>query len=205
MSILKVARMGHPVLRQRARPISLADLRDPMMQTLINDMIDTMHEYSGVGLAAPQVGVSLRLFVVDSEQIFKEDENEEGEKKKAKSNEKGIKQVFINPQIIEETGDLCSYEEGCLSIPGIRSEVMRPEKLRIHYFDENWVEHTEEYDGMQARIIQHEYDHLNGVLYLDRLKSPDDLELMATDPYSRALLATESLYNPMPVRDETAL
>lgn len=143
---------GDPVLKKRAEDIEKESLD---VKTLAEDMFETMYGASGVGLAAPQIGKSIRMFVVDGEPM--EDEL------------KDFKKVFINPQILEETGDEWSFEEGCLSIPGIRAEVFRPDKIRIRYFDEEWQEHEEEYNGVAARIIQHEYDHIEGVLFTDYL------------------------------------
>ncbi len=122
-------------------------------------MYDTMYHAHGVGLAAPQIGKSLRLFVIDSAPF-----EEDAEKKRL-----SVKKAFVNPQIIDETGDEWAFEEGCLSIPGIREDVFRPEKVIIRYSDEDWNEHEETYDGMVARIIQHEYDHIEGILFTDHL------------------------------------
>jgi len=144
---------GHPVLKKQAQEI---DKNETDVKQLAEDMFETMHSASGIGLAAPQIGKSIRMFIADAAPL--EDE-EIGD----------WKQVFINPEILEESGDEWAFEEGCLSIPSIREDVVRPEKLKIHYFDENWVEHTEEFDGMQARIIQHEYDHIEGILFTDHL------------------------------------
>jgi len=144
---------GNPVLKKPAQNIVKGEID---VKELANDMFETMYSAQGIGLAAPQIGKSVRLFIADATPL--EDE-EIGE----------WKQVFINPEIIEENGDDWTFEEGCLSIPTIREDVVRPEKLKIHYFDENWEEHTEEFDGMQARIIQHEYDHIEGILFTDHL------------------------------------
>lgn len=151
--IYPIVAYGHPVLKKQAQDIEKDDID---VQQLAEDMFETMHNAQGIGLAAPQIGKSLRMFIADASPL--EDE-EIGD----------WKQVFINPEIIEETGDDWAFEEGCLSIPTIREDVMRPEKLKITYFDENWEEHTEEFDGMQARIIQHEYDHIEGILFTDHL------------------------------------
>lgn len=151
--IYPIVAYGHPVLKKQAQDIIKDDID---VQQIAEDMFETMHNAQGIGLAAPQIGKSLRMFIADASPL--EDE-EIGD----------WKQVFINPEIIEETGDDWAFEEGCLSIPTIREDVMRPEKLKITYFDENWEEHTEEFDGMQARIIQHEYDHIEGILFTDHL------------------------------------
>lgn len=121
-------------------------------------MFETMYESSGVGLAAPQIGKSIRIFVVDGEPLDEE-------------KLQGFKKTFINPVILKESGEKWAFEEGCLSIPGIRADILRKESLRIRYFDIDWNEHTEEYDGLAARIIQHEYDHLQGILFTDYLSA----------------------------------
>lgn len=143
---------GDPVLKKRADDIEKGSLD---VKTLAADMFETMYGASGVGLAAPQIGKSIRMFVVDGEPMEEE--------------LKDFKKVFINPEILEEEGEEWAFEEGCLSIPGIRAEVYRPEKLRIRYYDEDWQEHDEVYEGVAARIIQHEYDHIEGVLFTDHL------------------------------------
>ena len=148
---------GDPVLKKRGQDIEKGKID---VKQLSEDMFETMEAANGIGLAAPQIGKSIRMFVVDGTVI--EDEEEDMS---------GFRKVFINPEIIEEFGDDWGFEEGCLSIPDVREEVDRPEKLRIHYFDENWDEHEEEYDGMKARIIQHEYDHIEGILFTDHLSS----------------------------------
>jgi peptide deformylase len=153
--IYSIVAYGDPVLRKRATDIEKENQELPK---LIEDMFETMYHSHGVGLAAPQIGKSLRLFVVDAEPMDEE-------------KLKGFKRVFINPEILEETGKEWAYEEGCLSIPGIREDVMRNEKLRIRYYDENWNEHTEEFDGLAARVIQHEYDHIEGKLFTDKLSA----------------------------------
>jgi len=151
--IYSIVAYGDPVLRKRAKEIE-KDSVD--VRTLTDNMFETMRNASGVGLAAPQIGRSIRLFVVDTEPM--EDEKY-----------KNFKQVFINPEIIEENGDDWDFEEGCLSIPGIREDVNRLEKIKIRYYDVDWKEHLEEFDGIAARIIQHEYDHLEGILFTDYL------------------------------------
>jgi peptide deformylase len=144
---------GNPVLKKRAKNIVKGETD---IEQLVEDMFETMHNASGIGLAAPQIGKSIRLFVIDASAL-EEPELED------------FKQVFINPQMIEESGKEWAFEEGCLSIPEIREDIFRPEKLRLKYFDENWVEHEEDFDDMKARIIQHEYDHIEGVLFTDHL------------------------------------
>lgn len=153
--ILPIIAYGDPVLKKEAKNI---DKDEFDLAKLVEDMFDTMINASGIGLAAPQIGKSIRLFIADASPLEEEDSKE-------------FKQVFVNPTIIEEFGEEWSYNEGCLSIPGIRGEVVRPSNLKIHFFDEHWVEHTKEYSGMPARIIQHEYDHIEGVLFVDHFSS----------------------------------
>ncbi len=153
--VLPIVAYGDPVLKKMAKNITKDELD---LAKLINDMFDTMENASGIGLAAPQIGKSIRLFIVDASPLEEEET-------------KDFRKVFINPEIIEEFGEEWSYNEGCLSIPGIRGEVVRHSKLKITYFDENWVQHTDEFDGMPARIIQHEYDHIEGVLFVDHFSS----------------------------------
>lgn len=154
--ILPIFAFGQPVLKKKASDI---DADYPDLTLLISNMYETMYHAHGVGLAAPQIGLSIRLFVVDTIQVM-----EEGEK------EKGIKKVFINPVKIEETGEVKPYEEGCLSIPQIRGDVERPEIVYIKYLDEQFVEQIETYEGLNARVIQHEYDHIEGLLFIEKLK-----------------------------------
>lgn len=162
--ILPIVSYGNPVLKKLSKPIT-ADYDG--LSVLIANMWETMYNGRGVGLAAPQIGLDIRLFVMDSEQL-KEDEDEDDEDSDLRLT-KGIKKVFINPQIIEETGEPWVYEEGCLSIPDVRVKISRNETVKMRYQDENFVEHVEEFSEMNARIIQHEYDHLEGVLLTDRM------------------------------------
>jgi len=155
--ILPITAYGHPILRKVAKPI---DQNYPGLQELIENMFETMYSSSGVGLAAPQVNLSIRLIVIDASP-FGEDEPETLD----------FKKVLINPVILDETGKEWSFNEGCLSIPDVREEVIRPPQVKIQYFDENWDFHDEVYKGVVARIIQHEYDHLEGVLFVDRISS----------------------------------
>lgn len=157
--LLPIYAYGQPVLKKIAVPI---EPDYPELQQLIADMWETMYHADGVGLAAPQVGLSIRLFVIDTLQI------EEGEKEKAKGD--GFKKVFINAQKVEETGKPWAYEEGCLSIPRIRGDVERPETIRLRYLDENFQEHEETFTGINARVVQHEYDHIEGLLFTEKLK-----------------------------------
>ncbi|MFZ4060557.1 MAG: peptide deformylase [Bacteroidia bacterium] len=130
----------------------------PQLKGLVSDMYETMYAASGVGLAAPQIGASIRLFIVDGTG-FEEDE----------AGMKSFKQVFINPVVLQEEGEEWSFNEGCLSIPGVREDVFRKSRVLIEYQDEHFVFHEKWYDGMAARIIQHEYDHLEGVLFTDKI------------------------------------
>ena len=154
--ILPIYLYGQNVLRKEGEYIQ----NDyPKLQELIQNMFETMYNAHGVGLAAPQVGLAIRLFVIDAK-AFVEDEEYDGEKK-------DFKKVFINLEILEEKGKVWEFEEGCLSIPGIREDVSRKESITVKYWDENFVEHTETLDGIFARIIQHEHDHTLGKLFID--------------------------------------
>jgi peptide deformylase len=157
--ILPIFIYGLPVLRQKALPVQE---NHPGLNQLILNMFETMYNASGVGLAAPQIGKALRLFVVDGKPMD-ESEEEGGEEMM------DFKKVFINPEILNETGEEWAFEEGCLSIPGIREEVYRKETLTIRYQDETWTTQTETFSGIKARIIQHEYDHIEGILFTDHL------------------------------------
>lgn len=164
--ILPIVAYGDPVLKKECEEI---DENYEGLKELIDNMWDTMYNANGVGLAAPQVGASIRLFVVDASP-FSEDIDPDNPDPKAEGTE-GFKKVFINPIIEEEDGEDWGYEEGCLSIPGIREDVYRKEEIVVTYFDENFEFHEETYDGYRARIIQHEYDHLEGVLFTDHLSA----------------------------------
>lgn len=159
--ILPIIAFGDPVLRKMGEEIA-PDY--PGLKSLVDNMFETMYKARGVGLAAPQVGLAIRLFIVDSKQISHEDDD-----RKPKE-EKGIKEVFINPRIEEEWDVEKDFEEGCLSIPGIRGDVSRKSKLKIRYFDINFKEQVKEFDNFTARVIQHEYDHIEGKMFVDRLK-----------------------------------
>lgn len=153
--ILPIYTYGQAVLR---RPTEEIDSTYPDLDQLISDMFETLVKAEGCGLAAPQIGLSIRLFVVDGTELvsdYPECEN--------------FKKAFINPQIIEASDETCSYSEGCLSLPGISENVTRPAKIKIHYFDQQWQEHTEELSGFAARIVQHEYDHLEAHIFTDRI------------------------------------
>ena len=153
--IYPIVAYGNPVLKKEAE--ELPEGRD--LTQLIQDLYATMDHAYGVGLAAPQINQGVRLFVIDSSLMLDEDEEE-----------KGIRRVFINPILLDEYGDSFAFEEGCLSIPDVRAEIIRPEKLTLEYYDENWNLKEEEFSGMTARVIQHEYDHLEGILFVDYLK-----------------------------------
>lgn len=153
--IYPIVAYGHPTLRKKAADIT-ADY--PELHKLIEDMFETMYAAHGVGLAAPQVNLPIRLVVIDTH-AFGEDNPEA----------KDFKKIFINAHIKETAGDECSFEEGCLSIPGIHEDVMRPSKVTIEYDDENFNHHIETYEGIPARVIQHEFDHLDGKMFVDKL------------------------------------
>lgn len=153
--ILPIVAYGTPVLKQKA---AFIDPEYPELDELIGNMFETMYNANGVGLAAPQVGVSIRLFVIDATP-FAEDEPEL----------KGLKKVFINAEMLEESGDKWKFNEGCLSIPTIREDIERQPEILISYRDEKFVEHREHFSGILARIIQHEYDHIEGTLFTDRI------------------------------------
>jgi len=161
--ILPVVAYGAPILRKLSEEIA-ADY--PQLKVLIEDMWETMYASNGVGLAAPQINKAIRLFVMDSEQIFTNSEPED----EAYSDAPGIKRVFINPQIIATGGNDWIYNEGCLSIPKIREDVLRPESVTLSYVDEQFTPQTETFHGITARIIMHEYDHIEGKLFIDYIK-----------------------------------
>jgi len=150
--IYPIVAYGDPVLRRQAEEIQPGQID---LKKLSEDMFETMYAAHGVGLACPQIGLSLRMFVVDGKPM--DDDLED------------FKKVFINPEMLEESGDPWVFEEGCLSIPGIRDDVTRPPVIRLRYFDTDWKEHEEEFEDLRARIIQHEYDHIEGVLFTDYL------------------------------------
>ncbi|HEV9036281.1 MAG TPA: peptide deformylase [Puia sp.] len=162
--ILPIVAYGTPILRVVGRDI-LPDYPD--LAKLIEDMWETMYSSNGVGLAAPQVNRDIRLFVMDSKQIF--DNLEEDEKDKYPDGP-GIRQVFINAHIAELNGEEWAYNEGCLSIPKIREDIFRSEEVTLDYVDENFEPHTSTFNGITARIILHEYDHIEGKLFIDYLK-----------------------------------
>ncbi len=156
--ILPIVAYGDPVLRKAGAEIGK---EYPDLQKLIADMFETMANAKGVGLAAPQVGRSIRLFIVDGSPFAEDDEHPEL---------KDFRKIFINARILEEQGEEWLYSEGCLSIPKIRENVNRLPTIRIKYLDENFAAHEEVFTGISARIVQHEYDHIEGKLFVDRIK-----------------------------------
>jgi peptide deformylase len=164
--ILPIVAYGDPVLKKEADEI---EKNYPDLDKLIEDMYETMYSAQGVGLAAPQIGRSIRLFIVDGSPFADDNEEEGAEPDPRAAGIEAFKKVFINPVIEEEDGEEWGFHEGCLSIPKIREEVFRKEKVLISYFDENWEFHEETYEGYAARIIQHEYDHIDGILFTDHL------------------------------------
>jgi peptide deformylase len=154
-TIYPVFLYGSPVLRKVSKEI---DRDFDGLKTLVDDMFETMYRADGMGLAAPQIGKSLRMFVVDATSLKDEDASLED-----------FKKAFVNPEIIEEDGEDWTFNEGCLSIPQIREDVVRKKRIRVKYYDENWNSHDEYFDSVKARIIQHETDHLNGVLFTDKV------------------------------------
>lgn len=154
--ILPIYAYGQPVLKRKAVPI---EATYEGLQELIANMWETMDAAKGVGLAAPQIGLGIRLFVVDSTPMMEEGEEDQG-----------IRQVLINAQMLDEQGNVWPYSEGCLSIPDISGEVERPSQIHIRYQDEHFATHEKTFDGMTARVIQHEYDHIEGKLFIEKLK-----------------------------------
>lgn len=162
--ILPIVAYGDPVLRKVCEPIT-ADYQQ--LKQLIDNMFETMYNSSGVGLAAPQIGKAIRLFVIDTAPFSEDEDLSPAEQQLLKT----FKKVFINARIIEETGEEWIFNEGCLSIPGVNEDVKRKETLLIEYQDENFVTHQETFSGLAARVIQHEYDHIEGILFTDKLSS----------------------------------
>lgn len=160
--ILPIVAYGDPVLKKVAQDI---DPDYPNLKEFIADMFETMYNAKGVGIAAPQVGRSIRIFVIDATAFADDEENTEEEAEELRN----FKRVFINARIIEEEGDEWPFNEGCLSIPKIREDVYRRPFIKMRYMDENFDEYEEEFDGIIARIIQHEYDHIEGVLFTDKI------------------------------------
>ena len=162
--ILPIVAYGDPVLRKKAKDIT----KDyPKLDLLLDNMYETMYGAFGVGLAAPQIGLPIRLFLVDTEPFAEDKDFTEEEQEQFKN----FRRTFINAQILEEEGDEWAFNEGCLSIPDVREDVFRQPKIKIQYQDENFDTHIEEFDGLIARVIQHEYDHIEGILFTDKLSS----------------------------------
>ena len=168
--IYSIVAIGDPVLKTKAKNLP-ADLPAIDMQQLVADMFETMYYAHGVGLAAPQIGKGVRLFVMDSGPMVELDEEDLAELEEGETPEAGIKRAFINPVMVSETGEEWGFEEGCLSIPGVRELVNRHADIVLRYEDENRQVHEEAFSGMAARVIQHEYDHLEGVLFTDKLST----------------------------------
>ncbi len=155
--ILPVVAYGHPILRKISVEI---DKSYPKLKELIDDMFETMYHSVGVGLAAPQIGLNIRLFIIDATPLLDDEDQKEN-----------AKRVFINPEIVEESGDEWAFNEGCLSIPEINEDVIRKPKILLDFYDENFVHHEKWIDGIEARVIQHEYDHLEGKLFVDKINT----------------------------------
>ena len=162
--ILPIVAYGTPVLRKKASEI---DKDYPKLKELLENMYETMYGAFGVGLAAPQIGLAIRIFLVDASPFAEDDVLDDEERAFLKD----FKQTFINAKILEEEGDEWTFNEGCLSIPDVREDVFRKPNITIEYYDEDFKKHTKSYTGLAARIIQHEYDHVEGILFTDKLSS----------------------------------
>lgn len=163
--LLPIYAYGHSVLKQKAKPV---DQSFPKLNKLIDDMWETMEGSNGIGLAAPQIGKSLQLFVVDTRSLFNSDSDSEEFKD---THLRDFRQVFLNPIILNESGELFTFTEGCLSIPDVREDVVRYSEIEIQYFDQNFNKYRKKFDGLIARVVQHEYDHIQGILFTDLLSS----------------------------------
>ena len=161
--ILPVIGYGNPILKRKSKEITGSY---PDLKKLISNMYDTMYSAKGVGLAAPQIGKSIKIFIIDTSPFLKIDDDEIKDYEVS-----SVKQTFINPTILDETGEFWSFEEGCLSIPHIREEVKRKSFIKIEYYDENFNYRKDDFSGIVARVIQHEYDHIQGILFTDKLTS----------------------------------
>jgi len=190
--ILPVVAYGHPVLRQVCEDIT-ADYTN--LDVLVADMWETMYNSNGMGLAAPQINRKIRLFVIDTEQVYNNSEEDDREQFEG---ELGMKKVFVNAHISERTGQKWTCDEGCLSLPGFREEVTRENIVTISYCDENFVQKTESFRGLNARVIQHEYDHIDGKLFIDHIslikrkllkKKLDDISAGRVKPGYKMLFA----------------
>ena len=162
--ILPIIAYGDPVLRVKAKEI---DENYPKLDMLLENMFETMYNAYGVGLAAPQIGLPIRLFLVDTSPFAEDEELSPEEQQQLKD----FKGVFINAKILAEEGDEWAFNEGCLSIPNVREDVFRKPNITIQYQDENFESHTKNFDGLLARVIQHEYDHIDGILFTDKISS----------------------------------
>ena len=162
--ILPIVAYGSPVLKKIAKEIT-SDY--PNLNQLIGNMWETMYASNGVGLAAPQIGISIRMFIIDASPFVDEELMDEKEVKTLSN----FKKIFINPKIISEDGNLWDFNEGCLSIPNVREDVSRCPKIKVEYQDEDFKTHVKEFDGLIARVIQHEYDHIEGILFTDKVSS----------------------------------
>jgi peptide deformylase len=160
--ILPIVAYGDPILKKKAKEI---DPDFPGLEELIENMWESMYSANGVGLAAPQIGQSIRLFLVDTSPFADDESLSEEERNFLKD----FKKTFINPKMIKEIGDEWAFNEGCLSIPDIREDIFRKPEITIEYLDENFKKHTKSFSGIAARVIQHEYDHIEGVLFTDKL------------------------------------
>lgn len=162
--ILPILAYGDPILRKTCTEI---DKNYPELDSLLDNMFETMYEAKGVGLAAPQIGLPIRLFLVDATPFAEDEDFTEEEQKELRD----FKKVFINARILDESGDEWAFNEGCLSIPDVREDVFRQPEIIIEYEDENFKKHKETYTGIIARVIQHEYDHIEGILFTDKLSA----------------------------------
>jgi len=170
MSILKIARMGHPVLRKRARKVEAAEIKSPAFQKLVDDMIETMREYDGIGLAAPQVHEGIRLALIGIEE--------------GRGQDRSIRVLpVVNPEVIPVGAEVAEDWEGCLSLPKLRGRVVRPARIQVKALDRRGNKMEIDLEGYPARVAQHEIDHLDGVLFIDRMKSFETLTFM--DEYSK--------------------
>ena len=160
--ILPILAYGDPILRKKGKKITK---EFPKLDVILENMFETMYSAKGIGLAAPQIGLTIRLFIIDATPFENDEEFSEEEREFLST----FRQVFINPKIVEETGDEWAFNEGCLSIPDIREDIFRNEDVKIEYYDEDFKKHTKKFNGIVARIIQHEYDHIEGVLFTDKL------------------------------------
>jgi len=182
MAIRKVLRMGHPILRKKARELKEKEIASPEIQRLIDDMIDTMRDYDGVGLAAPQVGESVRISVIE----FSEDNPRYKD-----AGASGL-EVYINPKITVTNPEQRGYWEGCLSVPGMRGLVHRPRGVRVEYLNRDGKKKSIETEGFLSTVFQHEFDHLDGILYIDRVQnSPGSTALAFNEEYVKFLTPEE--------------